>query len=76
MNGLKQLLNDPRGTFSILILLVSSIAVLLGKIDGLSYSGIMGIIATIYNVSQHRVEVELAKQNNSPQPQDPEVGNR
>lgn len=48
LKGMKSLLASSKGTLSLLILIVSTIAVMYGKIDGLAWSAIVSSVASIF----------------------------
>lgn len=42
---------------SLLILACASVALFIGKLDGTSYAAVIATVATIYNFTQHRVDI-------------------
>ena len=63
--GLIGLLQSRKATFCLLILLVSSIGLLMGRIDGPSYAAVVGTLAVIYNYCQHRIDMATTNSNAS-----------
>ncbi len=57
LSGINGLLQSRKATLSLLILVCSTVALFMGKLDGPSYAGVIGTVAVIYNFCQHRVDV-------------------
>lgn len=56
-NGLVGLIECKRGFLCLLILSISSTALFMKHLDGMSFAGIVSTIAVIYNYTQHRIEM-------------------
>ena len=57
LSGLSGLASSRKGTLSILIFGGSLTALLLGKLDGMSFAAIVSTVAVIYNYCQHKVDL-------------------
>lgn len=55
--GLIGLIQSRKATMSLIILACATVALFIGKLDGVSYAAVIATIATIYNVAQHRVDI-------------------
>jgi hypothetical protein len=55
--GLLGLIQSKKGTLSLIILACSTVAVMLSKIDGMSYAAVVGTIGTIYCWTAHKVDI-------------------
>ena len=63
--GLQGLMESKKGTLSLLVLLCATAAVLMKKIDGVSYAAIISTISVIYNYVAHKVDVALMQAGNN-----------
>ena len=55
------LLDSKKGTLSVLMLICATLAVILGKIDGLSYSGIVSIVSSVFMWTAHKTDIAKIK---------------
>ena len=55
--GFIGLLKSKKATMSLIILACATTAVMLGKIDGMSFSAVVGTIGTIYCWTAHKVDL-------------------
>lgn len=51
--GIKGLLNSRKAMFCLIILATTTYGAHVGAIDGTSYSAVVGVLATIYNLSNN-----------------------
>lgn len=54
--GIKGLFESKKGTLCLLILAGSLTALLLGKLEGMAFAGVVGTIGTIYCWTAHKVD--------------------
>lgn len=55
--GMLGLIQSKKGTLSLIILACSTVAVMLSKIDGMSYAAIVSTIGTIYCWSAAKTDI-------------------
>lgn len=56
-NGILRILDSAKGTMSLLVLIFSTVAVLLARIDGVSYAAIMGTVSAIFMWTRHKTDI-------------------
>lgn len=56
-NGILKILDSAKGTLSLLVLIFSTIAVVMGRIDGISYAAIMGTISAIFMWTRQKTDI-------------------
>lgn len=57
MLGIRGLLESRKATLCLIILLLSSVGLFVGKLDGVSYAAVVSTVAIIYNFCQHKVDI-------------------
>ncbi len=57
MSGLVGLWKSRKACLCLIILAISSVALFLGKMNGLEFSAVVSSIVLIYNYCQHRVDL-------------------
>ena len=58
-NGIAGLLASKKGTLSLLMLACATAAVLLGKIDGISYAAVVTTVSSVFMWTQHKTDMAL-----------------
>lgn len=61
LQGITGILASKKGTLSLIVLMCATAAVLMSKIDGVSYAAIIGTISTIFMWTTHRTDCEAIK---------------
>jgi wobble nucleotide-excising tRNase len=57
LHGVKKLLVSSKGTLSLIILSIATIALFYGKLPGAYYAAVVGSISTIFCYTQHRTDI-------------------
>lgn len=61
-SGIVEVIESARGSLSLLILIIASVALFTKHLDGLSYAGVVSSIVAIYNYTHMRTEVAAMNQ--------------
>jgi hypothetical protein len=55
--GFVSLIQSAKGTLSLLVLITSVVLCALGKLDGNSFSIVMGVVSSIFMYTNHKVDI-------------------
>jgi len=62
LSGITEVIESARGSLSLLILIVASVALFTKHLDGLSYAGVVSSIVAIYNYTHMLTECAAINQ--------------